>query len=88
MSLWNLRTAFAGPRGAVGSASDSRASGSGFDPVRSHTSVCPSAGSRRAVVISYWRKYVHEVLVNCLGGLSLPRMIVVRLTDHPGMPLS
>ena len=32
----------------------------------------PSAVSRRAVV-SYWRKYVHEVLVNCLGGLSQPR---------------
>ena len=28
----------------------------------------PSAASRRAVV-SYWRKNVHEVLVNCLGGL-------------------
>ena len=34
--------------------------------------------SRRAVV-SYWRKYVHEVLVNRLGGLSLPRKSVVRL---------
>ena len=42
--------------------------------------------SRRAVV-SYWRKYVHEVLVNCLGGLSLPRKSVVRLTDHPDMTL-
>ena len=29
------------------------------------TSVSPSAFSRRAVV-SYWRKYVHEVLVNRL----------------------
>ena len=38
--------------------------------------------SRRAVV-SYWRKYVHEVLVNRLGGLSLPRKSVVRLTDRP-----
>ena len=37
--------------------------------------------SRRAVV-SYWRKYVHEVLVNRLGGLSLPR-----LTDRPDMTL-
>ena len=27
--------------------------------------------------------YVHEVLVNCLGGLSLPRKSVVRLSDHP-----
>ena len=46
----------------------------------------PSAFSRRAVV-SYWRKYVHEVLVNRLGGLSLPRKSVVRLTDHPNMTL-
>ena len=51
-----------------------------------HTFVSPSAFSRRAVV-SYWRKYVHEVLVNRLGGLSLPRKSVVRLTDHPDMTL-
>ena len=47
--------------------------------------VSPS-GIRRAVV-SYWRKYVHEVLVNRLGGLSLPRKSVVRLTDRPDMTL-
>ena len=41
-------------------------------PVWQHTFVSPSAFSRRAVV-SYWRKYVNEVLVNRLGGLSLPR---------------
>ena len=46
----------------------------------------PSADSRGAVV-SYWRKYVHEVLVNRLGGLSLPRKSVVRLTDRPDMTL-
>ena len=46
----------------------------------------PSAFSRRAVV-SYWRKYVHEVLVNRLGGLSLPRKSVVSLTDRPDMTL-
>ena len=51
-----------------------------------HTFVSPSAFSRRAVV-SYWRKYVHEVPVNCLGGLSLPRKSVVRLTDRPDMTL-
>ena len=45
-----------------------------------------AAFSRRAVV-SYWRKYVHEVLVNRLGGLSLPRKSVVRLTDRPDMTL-
>ena len=27
---------------------------------------------------------MHEVLVNFLGGLSLPRKNVVRLTDRPG----
>ena len=51
-----------------------------------NTFVSPSAFSRRAVV-SYWRKYVHEVLVNRLGGLSLPRKSVVRLTDRPDMTL-
>ena len=49
-------------------------------------SLSPSAFSRRAVV-SYWRKYVHGVLVNRLGGLSLPRKSVVRLTDRPDMTL-
>ena len=48
--------------------------------------ISPFTFSRRAVV-SYWRKYVHEVLVNRLGGLSLPRKSVVRLTDRPDMTL-
>ena len=30
---------------------------------------------------------MQEVLVNCLGGLSLPRKSVVRLTDCPNMIL-
>ena len=30
---------------------------------------------------------MQEVLVNRLGGLSLPRKSVVRLTDHPDMTL-
>ena len=51
-----------------------------------HTFVPPSADSRGAVV-SYWRKYVHEVLVNRLGGLSLPRKSVVRVIDRPDMTL-
>ena len=55
-------------------------------PVWQHTFVSPSAFSRRAVV-SYWRKYVHEVLVNRLGGLSLPRKSVIRLIDRPDMTL-
>ena len=57
-----------------------------FHPVWQHTFVSPSAFSRRAVV-SYWRKYVHEVLVNRLGGLSQPRESVVRLNDRPDMTL-
>ena len=51
-----------------------------------HTFVSSSTDSRRAVV-SYWLKCVHEVLVNRLGGLSLPRKSVVRLTDRPDMTL-
>ena len=42
---------------------------------------------KKKPVVSYWRKYVHEVLVNRLGGLSLPRKSVVRLTDRPDMTL-
>ena len=53
-------------------------------PVWQHTFVSPSAFSKRAIV-SYWRKYMHEVLVNRLGGLSLPRKSVVRITDRPDM---
>ena len=30
---------------------------------------------------------MHEVLVNRLGGLSLPRKSVVRLTDRPDMTI-
>ena len=55
-------------------------------PVRPHTFVSPFADSRR-IVVSYWRKYVHEVLVNRLGGLSLPKKSVVMLTDSPDMTL-
>ena len=53
-------------------------------PVWPPTFDSPSADSR-GTVVSYWRKYVHEVLVNRLGGLSLPRKSVVRLTDRPDM---
>ena len=37
-----------------------------------HSFFSPSTGSGRAVV-SCWQKYVHEVPVNDLEGLSLPR---------------
>ena len=45
------------------------------------------ADSRRAVV-GNWRKYVHLVLVNLFGGLSLPRKSVVRISDRPDMTLA
>ena len=44
-------------------------------------------GLATRAVVSYWRKYVHEVLVNRSGGLSLPRKSVVRLTDRPDMTI-
>ena len=55
-------------------------------PVWPHTFVSPSADSRGAVV-SYWRNYLHELVANRLGGPSLPRKSVVRLTDRPDMTL-
>ena len=55
-------------------------------PVWPHTFVSPSA-DLRGTVVNYWRKYVHEALVNRLAGLSLPRKSVVRLTHRPDMTL-
>ena len=54
-----------------------------------HTFVSPSADSRRAVTGEVLAKYmyVHKVLINCLGGLSLPRKNVVGLTDRPDMTI-
>ena len=83
----------AGPGSLVGCMSAWHVDGRGFDPqVRQHSFVeighnfyghsLPTADSSNAVV-SYWRKYVHLVLVNCLG--SLPRNSVVRLTDRLNM---
>ena len=46
----------------------------------------PSADSRR-VVVSYKQKYVHEVLVNCLGKLAQEKS-VVRWTDCPDMTIA
>ena len=77
----------AGPRSAIGREPDSKVRGPGFDTWSGNIlSFLLPLFSRRAVV-SYWRKYVHEVLVNRLGGLSLPRKSVVRLTDRPDMTL-
>ena len=75
----------AGPRSAVGRALVSQRSWVRY-PVWPYTFVSPSADSR-GTVVSYWRKYVHEVLVNRLGDLRLPRKSVVTLTDRPDMTL-
>ena len=40
----------------------------------------PSSADSRRAVVSYWRKNVHQVLVNWLGGF--PRNSVVRVTDR------
>ena len=78
-----LRPHVYGPRGAVGSASDSRARGPGFDSRSGHirSFVLP-------LIQEGWRNYVHEVLVNRFDGLSLPRKSVVTLTDRPNMTLA
>ena len=68
--------------------SDTGTKGPGFGTRSGHIlSFSPSADSRKAVV-SYLRQYVHEVQVNCLGGISLPMNSVVRLTDRPDMILA
>ena len=46
----------------------------------------PSADSRR-VVVSYKRKHVHEVLVNCLVKLDQEKS-VVRWTDRSNMTIA
>ena len=51
-------------------------------PFWSHIFISPYFDLRTAVV-SYWRKYVHLVLVIRLGGLSLARNCVVRVTGRP-----
>ena len=71
---------------ACHTSASSRANKNGFDSVWPHTFVSPFVDSRGAVV-SYRRKYVHEVLVNRLGGLSLPRKSAVRLNDRPDITL-
>ena len=53
----------------------------GWIPCLAYIFVSLFADSRRACV-SYWQKYVHEVLVNVFGGLSLPRKSKVKLTTR------
>ena len=76
----------AGPRGAVGSVSDSRARGPRFDSQSGHifSFLLPLIQEGH---ISCCRKYVHLVLVNRLGGLSMPTNSVVMLIDRPEMTI-
>ena len=77
------------------SESDCRSRGREFGPARSHTFVeidheiistvillLPLNHSRR-VVVSYKRKYVHEVLVNCLFKLAQEKVWLGELTVSP-----
>ena len=78
--LWPLHLHFSRPTKtrhlccAVGTTFDSRASGTWLDT---------RSGDSRRAVISYWQ----EVLVNRLGGLSMPWKSVVWLTDRPDMTI-
>ena len=72
-------------RSAIGRAPDSEVRGPGFET---------RSGNILSFLLLLFQEgqlsvcqYVHEVLVNRLGGLSLPRKSVVRLTDHPDMTL-
>ena len=67
---------------AVGSTSDSRARGPGFDTRSGHiVSFLLQLNQEEQMLVT--GESMHEVLVNCLGGLSLPRKSVFRLTDRP-----
>ena len=101
-SLKSLLLMNTGPLSAVGNVSgyrcesDSKSRGHEFDPgpvlyfrgdwfLRSFSSV-PLNHSRR-VVVSYKRKYVHEVLVTRLFKLARKKS-VVKWLDHPAMTLA
>ena len=58
---------------AVGSTSDSRARGPRFDTQSSHILLFLHLLIQEGQLSVTCKKYVHEVLVNCLGDLSLPR---------------
>ena len=76
------------PCSAVGNVSDCRSRGHKFDPslvpytftkidheIISATILFPSTDLRR-VFVSYKRKYVHKVLVNCLVKLAQEKCVV------------
>ena len=84
MNVYNVDFTFeeVGPRSAVG-----RSEVLGSIPGLATFIFRSPSADKRGTVISYWRKYVHEVLANRLGGLNLPRKSVIRLTDRPYMTL-
>ena len=62
----------AGPRSAVGSVSDSRARGTGFNTWSGHKLSFLLPLIQERAVVSYWREYVHEVLANRFATDFLP----------------
>ena len=71
-----------GSRSSVGSASDTRSRGPGFDTRSGHI-----LSFLLPLIQEGQLKNVHEVLVNSIGGLSLPGKKEVRLTDRPDMTI-
>ena len=67
-------------------ASDSKARGPGFDTRPATYFRFSFRWFKKDRCQLLW-KYVHEVLVNRLGGLSLPKKSVGRLTDRPDMTI-
>ena len=79
--------------------SDCRSRGCKLDPGPAHTFVeidheiflrsfsSLRLNHSRRIVVSYKRKYVHEVLVDCLFKLAQEKS-VVRLTDRPAMTIA
>ena len=79
----------AGLHSAAASSFDSRARGSGFYTRSGHILLfLLRLIQERQLTVSYLRKCVHEVLVKCIEGLSLPRKSEVRLTDCPDMTIA
>ena len=80
-SLSNCR-----PRSAIGRAPHSYVRGPGFDTWSGHilSFLLPLFKKGSCQLLA---KVGAQVLVNRLGGLSLPRKSVVRLTDRPDMTL-
>ena len=93
MSLFSIIVTFylffyTGPCSAVGNVSDCRSRGHKFDPspvpyfaeidheIISAAILLPSTDSRR-VFVSYKRKYVHKVLVNCLVKVAREKCVVM-----------